>query len=290
MATVDRVCVLVVSHNLSGLTDELCREITIRTHVPYDLHVIETGSDLDKCSKYMTLRTKDKIRMTRGWNVLRDYADRLVRISKRRYAAYQLFVNDAKWVGDHDMITTLYRQMMSTSDCGQIHPYQTNIRDAGHLLRRCGPPGIRKVSFSEIVCPMIRAEAWARCPDLLDDRFFYGWGLDYDIPYQLAKVGYRCYVSDSVGITHHAGTTAHNRQVTNEKPFHVVQDESRENMYAGMWDKYGEGWPYILLESVPKDVSPEALHDWLVNSEQSYMTGLQKWKEQHLELFRTAAT
>lgn len=290
MATVDRVCVLVVSHNLKQQTDELCREIVIRTQVPHDLHVIETGSDFEKCSKYMTLRTKDKIRMTRGWNVLRDFADRLARIDKRQYAAYQLFVNDAQWVGEHDMITTLFQQMMSTRDCGQIHPYQTNIRDAGHLLRKQGLPGIRKVSFSEIVCPMIRGDAWRRVPDLLDDRFFFGWGLDYDIPYQLHKVGYRCYVSDTVGITHHAGTTAHNRQITGEAPYGVVQEDSRRNMYHGMWDKHGESWPYNLLESLPSDVSAEALHDWLVNSEEPYKEGLRKWKVQNPGSFLTAAT
>lgn len=298
MAAIDRICVLVVSHNLKQQTDELCRKIVLHTHADYDLHVIETGSDFDKCSKYATLWVKEKIRMTRGWNALRAYAARLARAKgKPKYAAYQLFVNDAIWVDDHDMITTLYRQMMSTQDCGQIHPYQTHIRDAGYLLRRQSPTpvgrnniGIRKVSFSEIVCPMIRAEAWERLPDLLDDRFFHGWGLDYDIPHQLQSVGYRCYVSDTVGITHHAGTTFKNREITGAEPYGAFMTAARDDMYKGMQEKYGEGWPYLLLESVPRDVSPEALHDWLVNSEQPYMPGLRKWKEQNLGLFHTAAT
>lgn len=291
MASIDRVCVLVVSHNLKDRTDKLCRDIISHTHVPYDLHVIETGSDFDKCSDHMSLWVREKIRMTRGWNVLRDYADRLANTKKYpKYAAYQLFVNDARWVNDHDMITTLYRQMLSLPDCGQIHPFQTMIRDAGRLLRRQRSPGIRKVSFSEIVCPMIRGDAWRKLPKLLDDRFYFGWGLDYDMPYQLHAAGYRCYVSDIAGITHCSGTTAKNQQITNEMPFAVVQEESRSNMYSGMLDKFGEDWPYLLLESVPKDVSPEALHDWLVNSEQPFMPGLRKWKEQNLGLFRTAAT
>ncbi len=298
MAAVDRVCVLVVNHNMKDLTDELCRKIALYTHTPYDLHVIETGSDFDKCSKYATLWVKEKIRMTRGWNALRAYADRLAKAKGRpKYDAYQLFVNDAHWVDDHDMITTLYRQMMSTQDCGQIHPYQTHIRDAGHLLRRQEPVltgrnniGIRKVSFSEIVCPMIRGDAWRRLPDLLDDKFFYGWGLDYDIPHQLQSIGYRCYISDTVGITHRSGTTARNQHITQEVAFRQVQTAAREDMYKGMQEKYGEGWPYLLLESVPRDVSPEALHDWLVNSEQPYMPGLRKWKEQNAGLFHTAAT
>ena len=71
-----KVCVLVVSHNYPEITDRLCDKIVETTkNVDYDLHVIETGSDLAKLSKYTTLWVKDGCRMTRGFNLLKNYAD-----------------------------------------------------------------------------------------------------------------------------------------------------------------------------------------------------------------------
>lgn len=280
LAVSDKVCILVVSHNFKELTDKLCHDIKFFTErTPYDLHVIETGSEWGKCSEFMTLRTTEKVRMTRGWNILKAYADRLARVAGYRYPAYQLFVNDARWYGESDLISNLKARMLETSDMGQIHPYQTHIRDAGALLRQVHQGGVRKVSFSEIVCPMIRGEAWDDCPDLLDDGFFYGWGLDYDMPYQLHRAGYYCGVSDDVGITHHAGTTYHHAAVTQETlRYDQFQARARANMYEVMERKYGHAWPTVLLDSVPPDVDPQALYDWLVNSESAYVETIRAWR------------
>ncbi len=264
------MCIIVVSHNFPQLTDKLCEDIQQYTRgVAYDLHVVETGSDRDKFSRRASLWVSEKCRMTRGFNLGRETA-LLLKMAHRapKYTAFQLFVNDAHWVGDSDMISSLYRSMMTLPDCGQIHPFQTKIRNAGRLLRKVNEYGVRKVSFTEIVCPMIRADAWEQLPKLLDNDFFYGWGLDYDIPYQLASKGYCCYVSDNVGITHHAGTTYKNRHITEEvlqeREFHAL---AQRNMYEVMQQKYGENWPQVLLDAVPPDVDRQALYDWLAGSE-----------------------
>jgi hypothetical protein len=274
----DRICVLVVSHNFQDLTDRLCDKIKAYTKgVAYDLHVIETGSALSKFSKYATCWVHDKVRMTRGFNILKDYADRQYRLDYGCYFAYQLFVNDAQWLDGQDMITSLYQAMKATPDCGQIHPYQTHIRYAGQLLRKHGT-GIRPISFSEIVCPMIRGAAWRADPQLLNDFLFYGWGLDYEIPYRLARANFKCYHSDDVGITHQAGTTYRNANITQEQlRYEQFKLRARENMYEILGKTYGEHWPIRFLNAVPEGVSPQALYDWLLGSEREYEVELRQW-------------
>ena len=71
-----------------------------------------------------------------------------------------------------------------------------------------------KESFSEIICPLIRAEAWNSIPDLLDDDFFYGWGIDYDVPFRLHVNNWRLYITDSVGIFHQAFTSYREKEKT----------------------------------------------------------------------------
>ena len=120
-----KVAILIVSYNNPDLTNSLCENIIERTKgIDYDLHVIETGSNLSKVSKYMTLWVNEGIRMTRGFNMLKSYADFTAKQKGYEYDAYHLFVNDAKFIDDKDITTIMFNEMMQNGDCGQINPYQ----------------------------------------------------------------------------------------------------------------------------------------------------------------------
>jgi hypothetical protein len=263
----DRVAVLVVSHNYPQLTDSLCEKIIECTkNIDYDLYVIETGSQLNLLSKYTSLWVSDGCRMTRGFNLLKQYADfTLQNRNNQKYDAYILFVNDAKFIDNKDLISIMYEEMKSKEDCGQIHPYQQNILHPYNKMNKMTESETRKESFVEFICPMISRVAWEKCgPNLLDNRFFYGWGLDYDIPFQMHLNGYRTYITDKVGILHNAFTSYINKDITKEE---LQKSEfiplARSNMSNGMIEKYGENWMKIMYNSIPSDVSKELLFLWL---------------------------
>lgn len=261
------VCILVVSHNFPELTDSLCDGIIQRTKgVDYDLHVIETGSQLNNCSKYSTMWVSDGCRMTRGFNNLKAHADRVLKYKEnKKYNAYMLFVNDAKFIDDRDIVSIMYNEMKDRDDCGQIHPYQSNIYPPHIRLGKMPDNQTRKESFAEIICPMISAKAWNTCgDDLLDNRFYYGWGLDYDMPYQFHKNGFRTYITDKVGIFHDPFTSYKNKEKTKEKlDTGQFMSLARKNMHEGFIEKYGSDWMQILMDAVPSDVSKESLFLWL---------------------------
>jgi hypothetical protein len=264
-----KVAILVVSHNNPELTNSLCEKIIERTKgVDYDLHVIETGSNLAKVSRYMTLWVKEGVRMTRGFNLLKQYADFTAKHRGYSYDAYHLFVNDANFIDDKDMTTILFNEMMENSDCGQINPYQSNIYLPHVRQGKMNESGARKESFAEIICPMINAKAWNAIPDLLDDIFFYGWGLDYDVPHKLHTNGWRLYVTDTVGVHHQAFTSYREKEKTEEK-LEVGQfiNLARVNMNQGFEEKYGSDWRRIIHDSVPEDVSSESLYLWLSHND-----------------------
>ena len=260
-----KIAILVVSHNNPELTDSLCEGIIDRTKsVDYDLHVIETGSNLAKLSKFTTLWVNEGVRMTRGFNLIKQYADFTAKCKGYEYEAYHLFVNDAYFIDTQDMTGILYEQMMANTDCGQINPFQSNIGYPYNRQGKMNLSGARKESYAEIVCPMIRASVWNSIPDLLDNNFFYGWGLDYDIPHRLHTNGWRLYVSDSVGVHHQAFTSYRQKEQTEEK-LEVGQfmGLARQNMNEGFIKKYGEEWRQVIYDSIPSDVSKESLYLWL---------------------------
>jgi hypothetical protein len=125
--------------------------------------------------------------------------------------------------------------------------------------------GARKESFAEIICPMIRAKTWEEIPDLLDDRFFYGWGLDYDIPHLLHTHNWRLYISDTVGIFHQAFTSYINKDMTEEKmTVNQFMNTALQDLLHGFNQKYGPDWKKIVMNSIPSDVNPEAYYLWLL--------------------------
>jgi hypothetical protein len=261
----NKIAILVVSHNNPELTDSLCDGIISRTKgVDYDLHVIETGSNLSKVSKHMTLWVNEGVRMTRGFNLLKEYADFTAKQKGYSYEAYHLFVNDAKFIDDQDMTTILYNQMIKLEDCGQINPYQVNLSGPHWRQNKVNESGARKESFCEIICPMIKAETWNSVPDLLDNIFFYGWGLDYDMPHKLHTNNWRLYISDEVGVFHQAFTSYREKEKTEEK-LEVGQfvNVARVNMNDGFVKKYGSEWRNEIFKSIPDDVNSESMYAWL---------------------------
>lgn len=262
-----KIAILVVSHNNPEITDKLCDGIIARTHgVDYDLHVIETGSNLAKFSKHTTLWTKEGVRMTRGFNILKQYADFSASCKGYEYDAYHLFVNDANFIDQQDMTSILWEEMASNPDCGQINPYQQNLSGPHERQNKISDSGARKESFAEIICPMIRATTWNELPNLLDNRFFYGWGLDYDVPHQLhtSTSNWRLYISDTVGIHHQAFTSYREKEKTEQTlNVHEFINEARVNMNQGFEEKYGSNWKRLIFDSIPEDVNNTNLYAWL---------------------------
>jgi GT2 family glycosyltransferase len=258
---VNKTAVIVVSHNNRDLTDALCRNVQAHVKRPHDLFVIETGSKLEKMSTFATFWVKDGIRMTRGFNWGIRYALWKERMDGDvRYDSFWLCVNDAK-LFNCDTLTAMVDFMNAHPDCGQIHPFIDN--SGSPLLRKMNQAGARKVSFVEIVCPLVSRAAIDAIPGLLDDDFFYGWGLDYEMPYLLHKNGFRTYLSDDVGVVHDAGTTV---KTGNDGQLKTVHDQfavSRANMTGVLKKKYGEHWARHFLDSIPPDVSKDSLLVWM---------------------------
>jgi GT2 family glycosyltransferase len=256
----EKTAIIVVSHNGKDITDPLCKNIVDNVKTPYDLFVIETGSQIAKMSSYATFWVKDGIRMTRGFNWGIRYALWKETVEDVHYDSFWLLVNDAK-LFQCDTLTTMVEFMRGHPDCGQIHPFIDNTPCPP--LKKQTAHEVRKVSFVEIICPLLSRAALDAIPGLLDDDFFYGWGLDYEIPYLLHKNGFRTYLSDDVGVIHNAGTTVtsgNDAQINSiEKQFAV----SRNNMTTVLKKKYGPEWARTFLDAVPPDVPKDALLIWL---------------------------
>lgn len=261
---ISKTAIIVITHNQKELTDSLCKKLTA-TKSLYDLFVIETGSRVDAMSSFATFWVKDGIRMTRGFNWGIRYALWKEKIENIRYDSFWLVVNDS-FFDEEDVLTPLVEFMRSDKRCGCIHPF---IKNSGSSFQRKKEGSLaRKESFVEIVCPLFSREAIES--NLLDDDFYYGWGLDYEIPYILHKNNLALYIHNEVGVLHNPGTTVRSGKDEHIQDMRQQFDLSRDNMMQVLLKKYGDKWGRIFLDAIPEDVPKDAFIDWVQNIGQNY--------------------
>ena len=269
-----KTAIIVISHNSKDLTKSICNKINNYTKSPYDLFVVETGSKPDQIAKgnFRSIWTSDGIRMTRGFNLGIHYAiiNEQYHQGEFDYDSFWLVVNDCIF-DDIDTLTPLVCFIRNNKDCAQIHPYIKNSYSDWQKRQTIDPksfddgntiiPNARKTSFSEIVCPLLSREIIDK--NILDNRYFYGWGLDFEIPYLIHKNLKRLYISNEVGIVHNPGTTSDSG---NDELFKNRTEQfkiSRENMIEVLTAKWGKKWGDVFLEKIPEDVPREPFIDWV---------------------------
>ena len=96
--------------------------------------------------------------------------------------------------------------------------------------------------------------------------FFFGWGIDYEIPYLLHKNNLNVYVSNEVYVEHHPSTTTLSGK---DDLFKTKQDQfnlSRKNMLENLEKKYGKNWGNLFLSQIPKDVPINSFKEWVSNN------------------------
>jgi hypothetical protein len=259
-----KIAIIIISHNAKDITTNLCNQIIKYTKSRYDLLVVETGSRKKELTDFPTLWLPDGIRATRGfnwgidWFLFKESFD-----NDLVYDSFWMLVNDTIHP-NYDVLTPMINFMNNNSDCGEIHPYIEN--SPSKFLHKTNSGLARKVSFCEFVCPLFSRKAIDYPPKgLFDNRFFYFWGIDYDLPKILHDINLRLYISNEVGIIHNAGTTT---KLGADEDFKTMTDQfnvSRDNMIQGLKEKYGEKWYKVIYDSIPPDVSKSAYMDWIVN-------------------------
>lgn len=261
-----KTAIIIVSHNAKEMTSFLYEKIVRNTRSLFDILIVETGSKKEELSHYPTLWLPEGVRGCRGlnwgikWFLWKEKHDEVF------YDSFWLCVNDVIFQ-EEDVLTPLVNFLRTNKDCGEIHPYfKPNSNNDPDQQRKT--QGIaRKESFCEIVCPLLSRRA-IEIPNILDEIFFYMWGLDYSIPYLLHKNDLRLYISNQVGIEHHGGTTSisgKDGEFSNRKEQY---DKSRENMKAGLVTRYGPDWGRIFLNAIPPDVSylSNAYYNWVTRN------------------------
>lgn len=207
--------------------------------------------------------TSDGVEFDVDWNV--PGAD---------YTHFWLLCNDTQLDPSKDTLGILLDCMRP--DACQIHPFQTTHpvdspqgRSSRPDTRRDGSgAAIHNVAFVEFVCPLITRSFYDQCianfgcPPV-GPHFPYGWGVDYEMAYFGHQLKLKSYICDSVGITHHPGTTHLHHKETKVEDNNQMRVLARNTMLDVLEQRYGRNWGEIFANSArAAGVDPQAFLDW----------------------------
>lgn len=266
------IATLIVNRNDPVRTDKLYESIlAVSKSKPRDIYVLESGSDQDKLSRYCSVWMRDNVNWPMGFNILADYADR----NKMRYAgilydAYWMVCNDVQLIDDTDILQAMEDALIKVPDWGVAHPYQSYFWPGhpGFPLNKKQPSGVRKVSYVESVCPIIKRSLYQNCKDpnvpgkgMIDELMTRGWGIDYTFCYLAYKAGLSVYNIDSCGILHVPNTSHISHTLTKTEDQQTFLHTARVEMIAGLKKRFGNNWGATFCKIIP-DLPDKVFRNW----------------------------
>ena len=90
----NKTAIVICNYNMPERTDALVDHIHKAVHQPYDLFVVDNGSDLVPPSEYSTLRLHQNVQTTRGFLAGLEIADS----TGVDYYDYWMFITSAEFI------------------------------------------------------------------------------------------------------------------------------------------------------------------------------------------------
>jgi hypothetical protein len=234
-----KVAAVVLNYNMPEAVDALVEAFQKRIQIPYDLHVIDNGSDLVPPSKFTTDFILDNAQTTGGWLYFLEAYGRL-------YDYVWLIITSASLPSGTDCpLTPLVDFLDDTPNAVAIHPALTpqSTTSWDHLKTRGGDQP-RETWMVDTIAPLYRM-SWFK-DHLFDKEMVYAWGIDLETCYLAREEGRSLWVHEGSRITKitNTGYTMNRMNMTAVER----STQAGTNMREVMSERYGPGWWKIMTE------------------------------------------
>ncbi len=235
-----KLAVLLVSRNRPDLVQAMVAQLENKVTVPYDLFVVECGTDLDKLTPHTSAWYPDADFRGKcyGHNVALELAN-----LRDRYDYFWILMNDLVFDGAQDPARTLIETMEKESRMAILSP--TNL-EGGYPAAAPKPGGDwRSVTTCDYLGFMLKASALDEC-GFLNPDFKYCWGAIHELAYKLNSHGWFVAYSDRVSYRHLGGTT-YGAKGTNTISRDEYQRRAKRFAFDYFRDNYGDNWDELFF-------------------------------------------
>lgn len=249
-----RVAILIVNYNMPERTDALCEQIIQHVDTPYDIIVIDNGSDKEPPSRFTALGLKENVQTTGGWLMGLHYADALARKRGEPYFAYWFIITSAAIPeGQGDILTPMVDYLERSPAAVGIHPALTPQSSSSwqQMFTRGGDKP-RRTWMIDNIAALYKAD-WFDSIGRFDPRFTYAWGIDLETCWRARFERRSLWIDERVKVE-----KITNIGYTMDRMGMSADERGRlagQNMRAGLFEKYGADYWRRMTEA-------EVLDEW----------------------------
>ena len=249
------VAVIITNLNMPERADALAEEL-FRSDWPFDLFLVDNGSDIMPPAKWTSVHLDKNIQTTGGW-LAGVEASRLTGID---YLGYLFLITSAEFVdGGGDVLASMAQFLVDTPDAVGIHPaltedsttawehLKTRIKGGEHFSSfgdwAFGQDWVRRTFMIDNICSLYRRTWWDEVGGF-DPRFTYAWGPDLDLGLQARRQGRSLWIDERVRVrkTTDIGYDLGRMRMTSEER----RRRASANMDKVMRLKYGSEWKKLM--------------------------------------------
>jgi hypothetical protein len=172
------VAIFIVNYNMPERTDALAGHIERTDKWPYELIVIDNGSDLVSPAKSTNLWLPENQQTTGGWLAGLRYADSF----DKDWLAYWFLITSAEFPeGNDDPLFPMAIHLLSNPNAVGVHPALTEDSTTAwtHLITRNGRYQPRRTWMIDNIASLWYAD-WFDEIGRFDPELKYAWGIDLE--------------------------------------------------------------------------------------------------------------
>jgi hypothetical protein len=190
----DKVAIFIVNYNMHERTDALAAHILNTVKWPYELFVIDNGSDLCPPSEYTNVFLENNVQTTGGWLAGLEEADK----HNQDWLAYWFLITSAEFPqGNDDPLTPMAELLLEVPEAVGVHPTLTADSTTAwtHLITRNGRYEPRRTWMIDNIASLWRAD-WFDENGRFDPMLKYAWGIDLETCFKARQQGRSLWVDE----------------------------------------------------------------------------------------------
>jgi len=238
---IHKIAAIITNYNMPERTDALVKYIHNHAQVfPVDVVVVDNGSDLEKPSKYTTVRLEKNVQTTGGWLAGLDS------LKGQQYFGYWFLITSTEFVNGatYDPIMPMVMKLINDEQAVGVHSALTPDSTTAwkHLISRSGI-GCRETWMIDNISSLYRAD-WFDSIGRFDPELIYGWGVDLETCYLARKQKRTLWVCEDTKVKKvtDIGYAMNRMNMSADQRRELARDNMKEVLYK----RYGGGWVQMM--------------------------------------------
>ena len=246
----NKTAVIIPNYNMPERTDALVEYLREHAKSPFDIFVVDNGSDLVAPSQYTNVFIEENCQTTCGWLTGMRAADTVEKHHRESYFAYLVMITSTEFVEESgDPLTPLVEFLEGNPSAVVVHAALTTDSTSAlvnqMMDRGSGKP--RRTYLIDNIAALWRAD-YLNGIGRFREELRMGWGVLPEVCWKARR--------DRRGIWIHEGTVV--KKVSN-----IGYTMKRMNMTAGVRGRLASAEARLILEPIyGPDFNEKLAHEW----------------------------